>query len=136
MNSFFETSKKTAKRGRLGTFLRVLRLVFNLALVLAGVGVALAVGLYLLIIREHGEQLHARYPSLVQDSYVYDANGKKIGEFTAEESRETVDFEGLGKPLPQAVIAVEDRRFYDHWGFEPEGLARAAWTDLRYWHVE
>jgi penicillin-binding protein 1A len=52
------------------------------------------------------------------------------------ESRESVGFEGLGEHLPGAVVAVEDRRFYDHYGFDPEGLARAAWTDLRSWHVE
>jgi penicillin-binding protein 1A len=67
----------------------------------------------------------------MQDSYVYDANGNKVGEFRVEESRETVSFEGFGKNLPRAVIAVEDRRFYDHLGVDPEGVVRAAWTDLR-----
>ena len=67
----------------------------------------------------------------MQDSYVYDANGNKVGEFGVEESRETVGFEGFGKNLPRAVIAVEDRRFYDHLGVDPEGVVRAAWTDLR-----
>ncbi len=34
--------------------------------------------------------------------------------------------------LPQHVVdaflSVEDRRFYSHWGIDPRGLARAAWT--------
>src|SRR3546814_16891521 len=33
--------------------------------------------------------------------------------------------------LVQAVIATEDRRFYDHFGSDPIGLARAAWTNFR-----
>jgi penicillin-binding protein 1A len=33
--------------------------------------------------------------------------------------------------LPQAVIATEDRRFYHHFGIDPVGLVRAAFTDLR-----
>jgi penicillin-binding protein 1A len=33
--------------------------------------------------------------------------------------------------LKQAFIAIEDRRFYSHWGVDPRGLARAAWSDLR-----
>ena len=33
--------------------------------------------------------------------------------------------------LPQAVIATEDRRFYHHFGIDPVGLARAAFSDLR-----
>lgn len=32
--------------------------------------------------------------------------------------------------LPHAVLAVEDRRFYDHFGIDPIGIARAAWTNL------
>jgi penicillin-binding protein 1A len=30
--------------------------------------------------------------------------------------------------VPQAFIAIEDRRFYSHWGIDPRGIARAAWT--------
>lgn len=32
--------------------------------------------------------------------------------------------------LIDAVIATEDRRFYQHWGVDPWGLLRAAWTNL------
>jgi len=32
--------------------------------------------------------------------------------------------------LIQAVVATEDRRFYHHFGVDPIGLARAAWTNL------
>jgi penicillin-binding protein 1A len=28
----------------------------------------------------------------------------------------------------QAFLAIEDRRFYTHWGIDPRGIARAAWT--------
>ena len=30
--------------------------------------------------------------------------------------------------VTQAFIAIEDRRFYSHWGIDPRGIARAAWT--------
>lgn len=32
---------------------------------------------------------------------------------------------------PQAVVAVEDRRFYDHNGVDPIAIARAVWVNLR-----
>ena len=32
--------------------------------------------------------------------------------------------------VPHAFIAIEDRRFYHHWGIDPHGIARAAWSDL------
>ncbi|WP_119084665.1 transglycosylase domain-containing protein [Altererythrobacter sp. B11] len=30
----------------------------------------------------------------------------------------------------QPFLAVEDRRFYSHWGVDPRGIARAAWSNL------
>lgn len=37
----------------------------------------------------------------------------------------------LPPQLPQAVLATEDRRFYDHWGVDPIGIARAMWVNLK-----
>ena len=37
----------------------------------------------------------------------------------------------LPKHLPQALIGTEDRRFYDHFGLDLIGLARAMWVNLR-----
>ena len=136
VNNSFETSKKSSKKRPLGRFLRGLRALFNLALILGVCAVIVVACLYLFVANEFEGDLDRTYPELAENSYVYDANGNEIGEFPVVESRETVGFEGLGEHLPRAVIAVEDRRFYEHWGFDPEGLARAAWTDLRSWHVE
>ena len=36
----------------------------------------------------------------------------------------------LPKHVPQAFMAIEDRRFYSHWGVDPRGIARAAWHNL------
>lgn len=30
----------------------------------------------------------------------------------------------------QAFLAIEDRRFYSHWGIDPRGLARALWANV------
>ncbi|MBC2778282.1 transglycosylase domain-containing protein [Parasphingopyxis marina] len=30
----------------------------------------------------------------------------------------------------QAFLAIEDRRFDDHWGIDPQGIARALWTNI------
>lgn len=46
----------------------------------------------------------------------------------------------VGKPVaiaalpahvPEAFIAIEDRRFYSHWGIDPRGIVRAMWRNLR-----
>jgi penicillin-binding protein 1A len=138
VNRFFETSKKSKRklaRRWMGVFLRALRALFNLALVLAVTALVLVTGLYLYVIREYEGDLDETYPDLVQNSYVYDADGNEIHEFEALESRRTVGYADLGEHLPRAVVAVEDQRFYDHVGVDFEGVTRAAWADLRAWKV-
>ena len=45
-----------------------------------------------------------------------------------------VDEPVVASELPDHVIepflAIEDRRFYSHWGIDPRGIARAAWSNL------
>jgi len=41
-------------------------------------------------------------------------DGNWIGEFKTDENRRSVGEDDLGEYLPRAVVAVEDRRFYEH----------------------
>jgi penicillin-binding protein 1A len=41
-----------------------------------------------------------------------------------------VAVDALPRHVPQAFIAIEDRRFYSHWGIDPRGIARALWRNL------
>ena len=55
------------------------------------------------------------------------------GSILAERGRENdfIPLDRLPRHLVDAVIATEDRRFLNHWGLDPIGLARAAFTNLR-----
>jgi penicillin-binding protein 1A len=43
---------------------------------------------------------------------------------------EPVRLRDLPRHLPEAFIAIEDRRFHSHFGIDPIGLARAAWANF------
>jgi penicillin-binding protein 1A len=43
---------------------------------------------------------------------------------------EPVDATQLPPHVVEAFLAIEDRRFYSHWGIDPRGLARAAWSNV------
>ncbi|WP_373474765.1 transglycosylase domain-containing protein [Sphingorhabdus sp.] len=40
-----------------------------------------------------------------------------------------VDVSTLPPHVVHAFLSIEDRRFYSHWGIDPRGLARAAWSN-------
>ncbi len=74
--------------------------------------------------------------SLESATTVYDINGKKIGIYTGEQRRFLLNEDKLNelfKEAPhvgEAVVAAEDKDFYDHDGVSLRGLARAAWANL------
>ena len=55
---------------------------------------------------------------------VYSADGFLISEF-GEERRAFVKIENVPKNLKDAVLAIEDRRFYQHGGIDTKGVMRA-----------
>ncbi|CCB63252.1 transglycosylase domain-containing protein [Hyphomicrobium sp. MC1] len=44
---------------------------------------------------------------------------------------EYIPLEKMAKALPAAVVATEDRRFFDHYGVDPAGMLRAMFANLR-----
>lgn len=62
-------------------------------------------------------------PNLV--TKVYDYKGDLIAEY-ARERRIYVPYAEIPQPVIQAFLAAEDTAFYDHGGFDPKGIVRAA----------
>lgn len=48
-----------------------------------------------------------------------------------DEDRVLVDYDEVPPLLVDALIAVEDRDFFSHYGIDPKGILRAAWINLR-----
>jgi penicillin-binding protein 1A len=57
---------------------------------------------------------------------VYAADGTLITTLHGEENREVVPFEAIPKVLQDAVVAIEDQRFWIHNGVDLRAVARAA----------
>jgi len=52
------------------------------------------------------------------------------------EDRELVRIDQVPKPLIDALIATEDRKFYTHWGIDPRGIARALYKTVTGQRIE
>jgi penicillin-binding protein 1A len=61
---------------------------------------------------------------------IFDRNGESLGDLFAED-RLIVPLEEVPRHLIDAVLATEDRSFYDHWGIQPTALLRAVFANLR-----
>ena len=73
-------------------------------------------------------------PSVV--TQVYADDGKTvIGEF-ALEKRIPLKYEEIPPKVKNAILAVEDARFYDHIGIDPIRILGAAWKNLTSNHIE
>jgi len=70
----------------------------------------------------------------VGDTWFYSADGKPW--FRMDELRHDVTLDAIAPAMRDAVIAVEDHRFYHHIGIDPIGLARALFRDARGGRVE
>ncbi len=70
-------------------------------------------------------------PQSAQTSKVYASDGTLITTFHAEQHRIVVPLSKIPLKMQQAVVAVEDERFYQHRGVDLEAIARAMVVNLR-----
>lgn len=116
--------KKSRHRSRTG-FGKLLYwgTVLGLWAVIAGVGAVIWVGAHLPSI--HSLEIPKRPPTIE----ITGMDGSTIAT-RGEMPGANVSLKELPKYLPQAFIAIEDKRFYSHFGIDPTGIARAAVTNI------
>ncbi len=117
---------KAPPRRRRSVLGGLFRFTFSVAL-LGGVGLAAVFGYIWLTLNENGLlKIPDREPGMM----VLAADGTVLAEqgaFNGDEARLTE----LPNYVPNAVIAIEDRRFRSHFGIDPIGLVRAIVTNYQ-----
>jgi membrane carboxypeptidase/penicillin-binding protein len=66
---------------------------------------------------------------VAQPTKIYSADGKLLANFFLE-NREVVKMSQISSDLANAMVAVEDERFYQHTGVDFVGIVRAMVTNL------
>ncbi|MFD1213501.1 transglycosylase domain-containing protein [Arthrobacter sp. GCM10027362] len=66
---------------------------------------------------------------LSQGSKIYSADGKLIATFYAE-NRVPVKLDKVSQHMRDAIVSIEDVRFYEHGGVDPQGIMRAALSNM------
>ena len=70
-------------------------------------------------------------PKTDQRSVVLSKDGKVLATLAGAENRVAVSLKKVPLSVQQAVIAIEDAKFYEHHGVDPAGLARALLFNVR-----
>ncbi|MBE3202856.1 penicillin-binding protein [Frankia sp. CH37] len=65
-------------------------------------------------------------PPLPQSSKILASDGSLIATLRGAEDREVVDGADIPKIMREAIVSIEDARFYQHHGVDPQGVLRAA----------
>jgi penicillin-binding protein 1A len=65
-----------------------------------------------------------------KNSALYDAQGEEIGVLTNNQSRVLVRYGDISPYMRSAIIAIEDKRFYENSGIDVRGIARAFTQDV------
>ncbi|HZD00609.1 MAG TPA: transglycosylase domain-containing protein [Actinomycetes bacterium] len=73
--------------------------------------------------------------TLAQRSNIYAANGARLATLF-DENRVYLPLKKIPKFVRDAVVAIEDDRFYEHSGIDWRGIARAAIADLKAGSIE
>ncbi len=67
-----------------------------------------------------------------EDGIIYDSTGHRVlARLVGSESRKLVPSDEIAPVMKQAIIAIEDKRFFEHRGVDVRGIVRAVWQDLR-----
>ena len=122
--------KQAAQRGGFVGFL--LRLVRDATywLVILGIWGTIAVGGILLYYGAHLPQsTDWRVPDRPPNIQILSVNGGVIGN-RGETGGQKVRLSSMPPYLMDAVVAIEDHRFYSHFGFDPIGFTRAMVTNI------
>jgi penicillin-binding protein 1A len=68
---------------------------------------------------------------LQKDGYIYANDGRTIlAVLRGKESRVILRPDQIAPLMKHAIVAIEDRRFYQHRGIDMRGIMRAAWQDV------
>jgi len=67
-----------------------------------------------------------------RDGYIYAGDNETVlAVLRGDESRVLVGSADIAPIMKQAIVAVEDRRFWEHRGVDLRGILRAVWADIR-----
>jgi len=123
---FVGSSKKNKKK-----FKRTFKRVFRLTAILSVIGLTGIIGIFIYFSKDIPDPNKIVDRSVAQSTKIYDRTGEHLlYEIHGEEKRTIVSLDDVSQHLINATISSEDQKFYDHYGIDFKGIARAIYKDI------
>lgn len=133
MFPLFSSNGHFFSKERLRTFLR--RIPWRKIGIISAVSSAALLLLFLILIGRlisSAPDIHSISVSPTESAtYICDEQGNPLRRLSlAASNRDIVSLDQISPYLQNAVVAIEDCRFYEHHGIDPKGILRACWSGL------
>ncbi|MBA2763344.1 MAG: transglycosylase domain-containing protein [Thermoleophilaceae bacterium] len=111
--------------------LKKLRLFMILAGLCVLAGISTVFGMMMAVSTDLDDLDNTAEYNAARNSVLLDQNGVEFARLTGNQNRILIEESEVSPVLKNAVIAIEDRRFYEHSGVDYTGIARAIYQDIR-----
>ncbi len=126
----FRRRKGAPPKGR--RRIRKLRLLALTGVLLGLASASFGFGVITAVAGEVGKLAAAQQQEQEINGYIYDSSGKRIlAVLRGSQSRVLVESDEIAPFMKHAIVAVEDKRFWEHRGVDLRAIGRAFWADLR-----
>jgi penicillin-binding protein 1A len=123
------TRQARKKNGRRIRKLRVLALILVLGVLAFA---SFMFGLVTAIASQLPQYDPAHQRKIAHDGYIFDRNGHLLAVLRGRESRVILKSQDIAPIMKQAIVAIEDKRFYDHNGVDLHAIGRALLADIEH----
>lgn len=107
-----------------------LRLLFIVTGLMVLAGVSTIFGMMMAVASELPNLEDREQYKVAKASIMYDRTGREITRLRNNENRIIVASDQIAPVMKQAVVSIEDRRFYTHRGVDFRGIGRAVMADV------
>lgn len=103
--------------------------LFWWTLIVGTLCVVLLLGYFIARYGHETDKLVHYHPKLT--TYIYDRNGEKIANIFDKENRAYATFDEIPPQVVEALLAIEDTTFFEHYGVNVDAIFRAILKDIK-----